>query len=420
MAVLDLDLALRFGVALGLGFVLGLERERSRPGEEHFAGVRTFALIALLGGLAAYVQMQFGLEWLAVAVFVGLAALALVSHAITAERGDVGITTEVTVLITFLLGGLCVWGQVSLAAAIAVASLLLLSLKDWLHALAQRIEAEDVHATLEFAVITVIVLPLLPNQSYGPPPLAVINPYKIWLMVVLISGLNFTSYILVKVLGQEHGIGLTGVLGGLASSTAVTLGFSQRSRQEPNLSAAFVFGILLAWTVMFFRLLAAVAVVNLGLAQRLGVGLGVMAIVSLGICVFLWRRHRTTETGTVKAGHNPFELGEAIKFGLAFGVVTFVAKAAEEYLGSAGLYLAGALAGLTDVDAISLSMANLALTSPASEGVAARTILIAVLSNTLVKSGMTVSLGAPQLRNRMLPLAGLVLAAGGAAVFLIG
>jgi uncharacterized membrane protein (DUF4010 family) len=238
--------------------------------------------------------------------------------------------------------------------------------------------------------------------------------------VVLISGLNFASYILVKVVGAEHGIGLTGILGGLVSSTAVTLGFSQRSKTEPQAAEALTLGILLAWTVMFFRVLLAVAVVNIALAQRLGIGIGLMALVSLGICAWLWWRSRTQTKGTVKSGPNPFELSEAIKFGLMFGVITFVAKAAETFLGSAGLYLAGALAGLTDVDAISLSMANMSLATPANASLAARTILIAVLSNTLVKSGMIASLAAPPLRRHMLPWAGLVLVVGGVAVFLIG
>ncbi len=421
MQTLDFNLALRFAAALGLGLLLGLERQRTQGGgTTNFAGVRTVALVALLGGAAAYFQIELQLSWLLVAAFGAVVGLVWISYAITAFRGELGITTEITVLFAFLLGALCVWGWVGLAAALGVANLLLLALKEWLHRQVARIEAADIEATLKFAVITLIILPLLPNQNYGPPPLDVLNPYKIWLMVVLISGLNFASYILVKVVGQEHGIALTGILGGLVSSTAVTLGFSQRSKVEPLAAGSLALGILLAWTVMFFRVLVAVAVVNVALVQRLGVGIGLMAVISLGVCAFLWWRSRTQTKGVVKSGPNPFELGEAIKFGLMFGLITFVAKAAQEFLGDAGLYLAGALAGLTDVDAISLSMANLALTEPDNATIASRTILIAVLSNTLVKSGMIVSMAAPQLRNQMLPIAALVLAAGGVAVFLIG
>jgi uncharacterized membrane protein (DUF4010 family) len=248
----------------------------------------------------------------------------------------------------------------------------------------------------------------------------VLNPYKIWLMVVLISGLNFASYVLVKVVGQEHGIPLTGVLGGLVSSTAVTLGFSQRSRHEPQLSSSFALGILMAWTVMFFRVLIAVAVINAGLARQLAPGVGLMGVVSLLACAFLFTRRVEGEKGSVKSGSNPFELGEAVKFGLLFGVVTIIAKAAQVYLGSAGLYLAGALAGLTDVDAIALSMANLADQKTDMAGVAARTILIAIMVNTLTKTSMAASVGAPELRNKIVPLAALLLLAGVAAAILAG
>jgi uncharacterized membrane protein (DUF4010 family) len=292
----------------------------------------------------------------------------------------------------------------------------LLTLKDFLHRLARRVELADVEATLQFAVISVIILPLLPNQNFGPPPLDVINPYKIWLMVVLIAGLNFLGYLLVKVLGSEHGLVLTGILGGLVSSTAVTLSFSQRSRQEPSLSSAFVLAILVAWTIMFVRVFVMVGVVNRELARNLALALGCMAAAGLLISFFLWQRSKARETGTVSAGANPFELSEAIKFGFLFGFVTVVAKAAETYFGATGLYLAGALAGLTDVDAISLSMANLATTNPESLLIAARTIVIAVVANTLVKAGMAAFMGAPALRRTVLLATILLLIAAGGGI----
>lgn len=415
-----LDLAIRFGAAAGLGLVLGLERERSQAAERTFAGARSFALVALIGAAGAFLHIEHGIPALLITAFAGVAALVTVSYIVTTRDGHVGATTEIAALLTFLVGCLCGWGDLGLAAGIGVGTLLLLSIKRWSRDFARRIESADVEAALKFAVITVIILPLLPNRAFGPEPLNVLNPYKIWLMVVLISGLNFASYVLVKVLGQEHGIGLTGILGGLVSSTAVTLGFSQRSRREPALAAPLCLGILLAWTVMFFRVPIMVALVNAGLGKRLGLGLGIMAATSLGVCAFLFWRNRQGGKETAQSGTNPFELSEAVKFGLLFGGVTFVAKAAQVYLGDAGLYLAGALAGLTDVDAISLSMANLAGTDPTMTIPAARTILIAVMTNTLVKAGMAVSMGAPELRKRILPLALLLLAAGIAAVFLVG
>ena len=393
----DLDLALRFAAALGLGLLLGIERERKRDAELFFGGVRTFALIALLGAVGAFMERELNQGWLIIAAFVALSALVIVSYATTAARGELGITTEISAMLAFIVGALCGWQHVGVASVATVVCLLLLTFKDFLHRLARRVELADIEATLRFAVISVIILPLLPNQNFGPPPLDVINPYKIWLMVVLIAGLNFLGYVLVKVLGNEHGLALTGILGGLVSSTAVTLSFSQRSRREPEMSSAFVLAIVIAWTIMFLRVVIMVGIINRALAASLAVALGCMALAGLLVCLALWRR-RAHETGVVTAGANPFELGEAIKFGLLFGIVTIVAKAAEVYLGATGLYLAGAVAGATDVDAIALSMANRATTTPESIKIAAYTIVIAVISNTLVKAGMVAFMGAPAMR----------------------
>ena len=201
----DLDLAIRLGAALGLGLLLGLERERKRDAELLFGGVRTFALIALLGALGAFMERELDQSWLIVAAFIAVSALVIMSYATTAARGELGITTEISALLAFIVGALCGWDKVAVASVATVVCLLLLTLKDFLHGLARRVELADVEATLQFAVISVIILPLLPNETFGPPPLDVINPYKIWLMVVLIAGLNFLGYVLVKVLGSEHG-----------------------------------------------------------------------------------------------------------------------------------------------------------------------------------------------------------------------
>jgi uncharacterized membrane protein (DUF4010 family) len=406
-----LTVALRFAAALGLGVMVGLERERTQP-ETRFAGVRTFGLISLAGALGAYLDVALARPWLGLLLFAAVAALVVVSAVLEGRRGDVGITTEISALIAFLFGYLCVYGNVTLAASLAVASGGILALKQWLHGLARRIETADVEATLKFAIVTIIILPLVPNQTYGPPPLDVINPYQIWWMVVLISGLNFASYILVKVVGAEHGIGVTGLLGGLVSSTAVSLGFAQRSRTQPEQAPALAVGILLAWTVMFFRVVVLVGVVSTALARYLAIGMGALGALALALVLLLRRRQMEKERASVSAGANPFELGQAIRFGLLFGVVTFASKAAEVYLGEGGLYLAGALAGLTDVDAIALSMAQLAAGEPERAEVAARTVVIAVLSNTLVKGGMATVLGAPALRRVMAPVTALLLAAG--------
>jgi len=414
----DPDLALRFAVAIGLGMLLGLERERTKT-EEGGLGVRTFALIALAGAISGYLDDALGMSGFALGLFIAVAALIVCLYVVTALRGDTGVTTESSALLCFMLGLLCARGQVQFAAWVGVAMALLLALREWLHQLARRIEPSDVEATLKFAIVTLIILPLVPDHNYGPEPLNVLNPYKIWLMVVLISGLNFASYLLVKTVGAEHGIGIAGLLGGLVSSTAVTLGFSQRSRQPGEDASALALGILLAWTVMFFRVVIMSWLVSGPLGLRLAISMGLLCIISLVACYWLWRRRQQQERGHVQAGHNPFELGEAIKFGLLFGVVVFIAKAAQVYLGEAGLYLAAGVAGLTDVDAITLAMADLAKSDDKNLTVAARAIVIAALANTVVKSSMTVSLGSPELRRITLPISGALFAAGAAAALLI-
>ncbi|MBT8074687.1 MAG: MgtC/SapB family protein, partial [Xanthomonadales bacterium] len=240
---MELNTAWQFAVALGLGMLIGLERERTQGEARAFAGARTFSLVALLGALSVYVGELSGFSWTFGLVLIAVLALVSISYFVSAQGGEIGATTEASLIVTFLIGAMCAWDDSGFAGAIAVITMLLLALKGWLHDLATRIEASDVEATLKFAIITLIILPLLPNTDYGPPGLEVINPYKTWLMVVLIAGLNFVGYILVKVVGREHGFGITGLLGGLVSSTAVTLSFSQRSRTEPHLVSVLALAI---------------------------------------------------------------------------------------------------------------------------------------------------------------------------------
>lgn len=414
----EVQIALRLLVAIGIGVVLGLERERAKS-DEGGLGVRTFALIALAGAVAGFFEEILGLHGFALAIFAAIAVLIVAHYAVSAWRGETGITTEISALLCFMLGLLCARGHFQFAVAVAVSMAILLAMREWLHRLARRIEPSDISATLKFAVITLIILPLVPDQNYGPEPLNVLNPYKIWLMIVLISGLNFASYVLVKTVGTEHGIGIAGLLGGLVSSTAVTLGFSQRSRQPGEDSSALALGIVLAWTVMFIRVVIMAMIINSALGLRLAVAMALPCLVSLGACYWLWARRKQRERGKVDAGSNPFELDAAIKFGLLFGVVTFVAKAAQVYFGDAGLYLAAGVAGLTDVDAITLAMAELARGDAQQAAVAGRAILIAALANTIVKSAMAAGFGSPELRRVTLPISGLLAAAGIVAIFLV-
>ena len=414
------DLALRYGIALLIGLLIGAEREFARLREEvkSFAGVRTFPLIALLGCSAAHLA-EFGGAWTfgILAALIGL--LIAISYAFDAREGRVGLTSETAAIVVFVCGALCYWDQLELAAILSVVTFGFLTLKPQLHGLAQRISSEDLYATLKFAIISLIVLPVLPNQTYGPPPFDAFNPYNTWLMVVFISGISFLGYVLIKVVGSRRGIGLTGLLGGLVSSTAVTLSLSERSQDHPGLARPFALAITLAWTVMFGRVVVEVAVLNQELLSALWLPLGAAMLAGLICCLFYYIIQHTDESSDVQMA-NPFELGPAIKFGILYAVVLVIAKAAQFYFQDTGLFAAAVVAGVADVDAITLSMADLA---GAEGGVAvttaARAVVFAVLSNTLVKGGIALTIGPKTLRTALIPPLLIMLATAGAAAFLL-
>lgn len=414
----NVELFYRFGIALALGLLVGLEREYSYAdeGQERlFGGARTFPLIALTGCAAAMIADTVT-PWFLPVAFVAVSGLVLAAYVAMAAKGDIGLTTEITSLVAFLCGALAYWNYLLLATAVAVAATALLSLKDALHNLAKHISQQDIYATLKFAIITVIILPLLPDCTYGP--LDVLNPRQIWLMVVFISGISFVGYVLIKVVGPRQGIGLTGLLGGLVSSTAVTISFSRRSQNEAHLARPFTLAIIIASTTMFIRVLFEVAVLNPALARVLSIPLLSAAGVGLAACVYLWFAERTGERGEV-AVSNPFELSPAIKFGLLFAAILFISKAAQVYFGNIGVYLSSLVAGLTDVDAITLSMSRLASEAAVPQVTAARAIVLAAMSNTGVKAGIMAIMGTSSLRRYALPIFGLVLITGVTVAFLV-
>jgi uncharacterized membrane protein (DUF4010 family) len=411
----------RFGAALAIGFLVGLQREYAHgcSGREIFAGERTLALMGLVGCTAAMAADVLASPWPFVGILAVMGGLIVVAYSIGAWRGQVGLTTEVAALVTVLAGALCYWGYLALAVAVAVATTVLLSLKLETDRFVQRITREDVYATLKFAVITAIVLPVLPDQTFGPPPLDVLNPHEIWLMVVFISGISFLGYVLIKVVGARQGIGLTGLLGGLVSSTAVTAGFAERSQRETGLAKPFALAITVAWTVMFARVIVEVAALNGALLRVLWLPMAAAALAGLAYCVYLYFSQRTDEEGGV-AVSNPFELGPAVKFGLLYALILLVSKAAQTYLGDTGLYLSSVVAGLADVDAITLSMAELSRAAGGLDlSTAARAVVLAAMSNTVVKGGIVLTTGSPPLRRALLPGFVLMLVIGIGVAFLM-
>ena len=418
----QLEILYRFAIALGLGLLLGLQREHAfrKKGEssELFAGVRTFPLLALIGCTAAFVATETGSIWLLVTPLALTGALVVAVYVVTAWRGDVGMTTEVAAILTLLLGTLCFYGRLGEAVALGVIIMALLALRLELRGLASRVTNEDLQATLKFGLITAVILPVIPNRSLGQPPFDVLNPHKIWLMVVLISGLGFIGYLLIKVVGTKRGIGITGFLGGLVSSTAVTLTFSERSSGRESLARAFAVAITVAWTTMFARVIVEVMIVNRGLLAHVWVPMAVAGGVGLASAAVLYSKQEAIDEESPDFS-NPFELGPALKFGVLYAVILVVSRFAQLQFGDGGIYVSSILAGLTDVDAITLSMAELSQPGGGVEvGVASRAVTLAAMSNTVVKAGIVMSTGGAALRKAMLPGSVCMIVAGLAAAFL--
>ena len=413
----DLDLYIRFGIALAIGTLIGLEREHaSTPEVPIFAGVRTFALIALVGATAGLVATAAATPWVFVGAMAAMGLLLAIAYFALATRNDIGLTTEVTALLTFLLGALCYWGYGGIASTVGVVTVVLLSLKGEMHRFARRITREDIYATLKFAVISAVVLPLLPDRSFGPAPFDVFNPYRIWIMVVLISGISFLGYILMQVLPGRNGIGLTGLLGGLASSTAVTVSFAGRSKERPELSKPLAFGMVLAWTVMFLRMPLEISVVDPALVPL--IWQPTLAAGGIAVLYAIWfyrRREHQTDSDVVLS--NPFKLTPALQFALAYVVILFFSRAASLYLGNSGVLLTAVVAGSVDVTAVVLTVAELHRLGDISGSTAAQALVIGGIANTVAKAAIAIALGDPHLWKSALPVVPLMLAAAGAVLW---
>ncbi len=420
----ETTLFFRFGVAAFIGILIGLQREFSfdtiHKEHEIAAGVRTYTLFSLAGCLSAFLSDSFH-SYAPFIVTIAVAGLLIgISYFVDATHGRIGLTSRFAGLCTLLIGALCFTSHLALAVALAVGITVILSVKFELQSFIKHITRADVFATLKFSVITAIILPVLPNKLFGPPPFTIINPFKIWLFVVFISGISFIGYILIKIAGPKKGIGLTGLLGGLASSTAVTASLTPRSKETPAYAKSFALAILVAWTVMFFRVIIAVAVLNIHLAKLIWMPLTVSMVAGLIYCVYLHFSKSDSTIGHDVEMNNPFELGLAIKFGLLFVLILVISKAAQLYLGSAGIYLSSFFAGLADVDAIALSMARLS-GDAAGIGlpIAARAIVLATLANTILKGIIALAGGHKDLRTALLPGFIIMLITAAGAMFLI-
>ena len=422
---LDLEFVKSFGTALLIGALIGIEREKRKGGEGEvgMAGLRTFILVALVGAICGWLACSFGAPVVLTAGILLVAALLLAGYVLAARVNpqSLGLTTEFAVVTVFLLGAMVTLGYGEAAVALGILTAAVLAYRQPLHGLVEKLGWDDIFAGLRLLIATFIVLPLLPDRAIDP--WGALNPFKLWVLVLLISGLSLVGYVATRWFGTGKGPAVAGLTGGLVSSTAVTLSFARESSDAKAAAAAdaLVCGILLAWSIMFIRIVVIVAVANRALAMQLLPPVAIMtAAVAVPAAFYFWRgvRGRSGKArGEQVALKNPFSLTQAARFAAIFAVILLVVKLAQHYFPGQGVYLVAAIAGTTDVDAITLSMA--AYAREADPRIAVVAIVIASLSNTLVKCAMVVGLGGASVRAPILGASAALLVAG-IAVIAIG
>jgi uncharacterized membrane protein (DUF4010 family) len=395
------SLGLEFAGQLGLsgltGLAIGIEREwsghASGPGAR-FGGVRTFLLLGLTGGIAGLLTRE---GWLAMgAVLVaGASLLSCLAYVLaTYQTADRDGTTEAAALLVLATGVLCGLGFGGIGSGIAALAVLALAEKNRIRGLIARIGETELRAALRFAVLALVVLPLLPVGPLGPYD--AIRPRALWAIVLLFSGLNFVGYLARRAVGSERGYGIAGLLGGLVSSTAVTLTFARASRSEPPYASSLALGVLAACTAVILRVIAVTLALSPAVAQELYPYLLPAGLAGGAAIALAAKRHSSTASSTAPRERNPLGLGSAIKMVLAFQGVLLAVPAAERLWGSAGVLGSAALLGLTDMDALTYSMARLGMTGEAP--LAAQAIAVGLLSNTILKLGLVLVVGSAGFR----------------------
>ncbi len=390
-----------FSVVLAIGLVAGLERERHAmaEGRPMFGGARTYPLIALLGAASGLLATAWS-WWIVVPTLFALAGL--VGAQYVREAGadrDVGLTSEVAALFLFVIALIPFaplpdtsrLDALLLTAGLGAILLALLAMSQVLHAFAGQLSAEDVRATVSFSLIAAVALPLLPDVSMGPG--GALNPFWIGVVVVLIAAVGFAGYVAVRLWGARRGMAVTALAGGLVSSTAVTLTFSGKGRDAPSLAPACALAVGLACVTMLPRMLVEVAAIRRALLMPALYPIGAMLVAgAIGLWA-LWRRAEETPEETEPTLRNPFRLTQAVQLGVAYALVRVIAALAHDWFGDGGLYVTSVLAGLTDVDAITISVARMHAQSALSDHTAVMAITLAATSNTVVKAGLALSLG---------------------------
>ncbi|QCF27148.1 MgtC/SapB family protein [Hydrocarboniclastica marina] len=385
---------LRLGLAILLGALIGLQRgwqNRELRAGGRVAGLRTHALTGLLGGFAALLSLELT-PWVLPAFFLAVVAIGLMGYRLkAAQSDDYSITGLIGLCLTFCFGSAALLVDPAIPAAAAVVTALILDNKAELHGLLAKLEERELDAALKLLLITVVLLPILPNQGYGPG--GVLNPFEIWWLVVLIASISFVGYFAMRIGGTEKGLLFTSFFAGLSSSTALTLHLSRLGRDNPGLKPLLAAGILIACGTMFPRILIYCALINPDLLPVLLWPVALMTVLLYLPAAWLWRRHR----GWVNAEQprhqqNPLDLKSALWFGALLTVILLLGHLLQEGFGDAGVYLLAAVSGVTDVDAITLSLTRLSQESLSAE-TAILGIVIAATVNNLVKTGLAAGIG---------------------------
>jgi uncharacterized membrane protein (DUF4010 family) len=403
-----------FVTSLTLGLLIGLERERSAVAK---AGLRTFSLVAMMGTLAALLAQETHSPWLLVAAWLGVGAMIIVAYLSgQVEGGDPGTTTEAALMLCFGLGAIVWYGYGTLAIMLAIVTTVLLHYKPELHSLSERLSRQDIQSILQFAVLTFIVLPVLPNQDFGP--YQALNPYHIWLIVVLISGVSLAGYVALRIVGQRYGAPLLGFFGGLVSSTATTLVYARYSKNGGEMCRLAAVVVLIANLVVLLRL----AVISSVIAPNIIIH--ILPVLSCGFVFgalttyMFWRKIDKGSESPMPEFTNPAEMKVALGFGLMYALVLLCAAWLSDYAGSGGLYALAFVSGLTDVDAIALSSLRLFELNKIVADQAVLAISIAYIANLIFKFGLVAMVGGRELA-RLCALSMLAIAGGLAGMLVI-
>jgi len=405
---MDISVVQSLALALGLGLLVGLQREFTA---HHVTGIRTFTLLTVLGALLGLLSPTVGV-WLLVAGFFAVAAVLAVGTVLShlGRQEELGLTTEVAGLVMYAVGVALAYGQTELGLIVGGGVAVLLQGKKPLHTLVGRFSESDIRAIFNLVLLALVILPVLPNRGYGP--YGVLNPFEIWLMVVLIVGISVGGYIAYKFLGVRAGTLLGGVLGGLISSTAATVSYARRTRHAAEAVGLAAFVIVIASTIVFGRVIFEIALVAPELLPAIGPPLIVVMLV-MGVLAAVMYWTRGGEAEQMPVGGDPSQLKAAVLFGLLYAAVLFAMAAGQQGLGRQGLYLVAAISGLTDMDAITLSTAQLMKRGELPVETGWRMILLGALSNLVFKGAAVAVLGHRLLLRRISLAFGIVLLCGG-------